>query len=157
MAGNWSRFECEIIVEDYLNMLAAECRQERYSKAEHRRLVMPKLSNRSEGSIEFKHQNISAVLIENGHVYIRGYKPAWNYQELLETVVLDRITLENNSIQEIEGALIDQVGAEIIVENTDSILVSPPERLAAKPSVYDRAKRAGRKIDYSAREARNRR
>ncbi|MEE4184203.1 MAG: hypothetical protein V2J12_00400 [Gammaproteobacteria bacterium] len=47
MSAAWSRLECELIVEDYLAMLA-------------------KLDNRSEGSIEYKHQNISAVLIHAG-------------------------------------------------------------------------------------------
>ena len=36
--------------------------------------------DRSDGSIEFKHQNISAVLTELGLPRIEGYRPAWNYQ-----------------------------------------------------------------------------
>ena len=156
MGAHWSRLECELIAEDYLEMLAAECRQERYSKAEHRRRLMAKLSDRSEGSIEFKHQNISAVLIRAGHIYIRGYKPAWNFQELLETIVLDRVTAVEKSLQTIETSLIDQLGSEISVDDTSSIIVPPPERLPAK-SVRDKARRIPRKIDYATREARNRR
>ena len=36
--------------------------------------------HRSDGSIEFKHQNISAVLTQLGLPRINGYKPAWNFQ-----------------------------------------------------------------------------
>ena len=50
-----------------------------------------KLKNRSEGAIERKHQNISAVLIELGCPYISGYKPLGNYQGLLAEVIADQI------------------------------------------------------------------
>ncbi|MBB6262391.1 hypothetical protein FHS77_002965 [Paenochrobactrum gallinarii] len=43
-------------------MLADDIAGRRYSKAEHRRALLPLLNERSEGSVEFKHQNISAVL-----------------------------------------------------------------------------------------------
>lgn len=82
----WSRVECELIMRDYLEMLALELRGESYNKAAHRRALQPFLNNRSEASIEFKHQNISAVLIDLGLPYIKGYKPASNYQRLLLNV-----------------------------------------------------------------------
>lgn len=113
------------------------------------------MSNRSEGSVEFKHQNISAVLIQAGYVYIRGYKPAWNYQELLEMVVLDRISASEALLTDIETSLIDQPGADATVANSDSIIVPPPERLPAK-NIRDRADRMPRTIDYAARESQNR-
>jgi len=33
-------------------------------------------NNRSDGSIEYKHQNISAILLRASQIYIQGYKPA---------------------------------------------------------------------------------
>ncbi len=55
-------------------------------KAERNRALQA-LTGRSHGSIEYKHQNISAVLAEFGLPFIRGYKPAKNYQRaLFETV-----------------------------------------------------------------------
>ncbi len=50
---------------------------------------MPLLDNRSEGSVEFKHQNISAVLIELGQPYIKGYLPRFNYQQILKEAIID--------------------------------------------------------------------
>jgi hypothetical protein len=76
----WSRDEVDLIVADYFNMLKAELAGRPYSKAEHRRALQPLLGGRSESSIEFKHQNISAVLVGMGLPYIEGYKPAKNYQ-----------------------------------------------------------------------------
>jgi hypothetical protein len=43
MSQQWSRFECEAIVADYLAMLHAGCRGEPYSKADHRRLLKQQL------------------------------------------------------------------------------------------------------------------
>ncbi len=68
---DWSNIEVEAIVSDYFDMLQNELRGITYNKAEHRRNLR-KIINRSEGSIEFKHQNISAALINNGAPYIKG-------------------------------------------------------------------------------------
>lgn len=89
MSDFWSNIEVELIVADYFNMLSAELKGEAYSKAEHRRAIIPLLANRSEGSIEFKHQNISAVLINLGQPYVKGYLPRFNYQKILEDKVID--------------------------------------------------------------------
>jgi len=87
--ADWSQEELQAIVSDYMEMLDSEVRGQKYRKAHHRRNLLPKLNNRSEGSIEFKHQNISAVLQEAGLQWIKGYKPASNYQNALKIVVLE--------------------------------------------------------------------
>ena len=57
------------------------------SRHEHRKELRKLLNNRSDGSIERKHQNISAILITLGCPYIAGYKPLGNFQALLYEVV----------------------------------------------------------------------
>lgn len=95
MAIDWSKSEVEAAVEDYFNMLQLELTGRKYNKTEHRRALMERLNDRSGGSIELKHQNISAVLIEMGIPYIDGYKPRSNYQRsLLPSAVIKYI--ENN-------------------------------------------------------------
>lgn len=94
MSDSWSNIEVELIVADYFNMLSAELKGEAYSKAEHRRALLPLLAGRSEGSVEFKHQNISAVLINLGQPYIKGYLPRFNYQKILEDKVIDYLILK---------------------------------------------------------------
>jgi hypothetical protein len=76
---DWSSAELDLIVADYFNMLKEEQNGRKYSKTEHRLELMTHL-HRSDGSIEFKHQNISAVLTELGLPRISGYRPARNYQ-----------------------------------------------------------------------------
>lgn len=85
----WSNTEVELIVSDYFDMLSFELKGKNYSKAEHRRNILPLLNNRSEGSVEFKHQNISAILVNLGQPFIKGYLPRFNYQMILEDTVLD--------------------------------------------------------------------
>src|ERR1041385_6666836 len=84
---DWTRKEVSLIVEDYFKMLQLELGHDNYNKTSHRLKLISLLDNRSEGSIEFKHQNISAALIQMGLPFIKGYKPRFNYQKLLETEI----------------------------------------------------------------------
>src|SRR5690606_24363474 len=84
---DWSWTEVEACVADYLRMLTLELNGQRYSKTEHARALMQVLDGRSRPSIEFKHCNISAVMLALGYPYIDGYKPRGNYQALLADVV----------------------------------------------------------------------
>jgi hypothetical protein len=78
MAEDWSQVEVTAIVADYVAMLERELRREPFNKREHNRRLQTLLSGRTAGSIEFKHQNISAIMIELGFPYIDGYKPRAN-------------------------------------------------------------------------------
>ena len=60
--GTWTDEENDLIVADYFAMVADDVSGRPSNKAEHRRGPLPLLNERSEGSVEFKHQNISAVL-----------------------------------------------------------------------------------------------
>src|SRR5665647_3059225 len=90
----WSQIEVEATVADYIHMLLQELSGQSYNKTEHRKALLKKLNNRSEGAIERKHQNISAILIQLGCPYITGYKPLGNYQALLKEVVESRISTD---------------------------------------------------------------
>lgn len=76
---DWSSAELDLIVADYFAMLKEEQAGQTIRKTEHRRALKAQIP-RSDGSIEFKHQNISAVLTQLGLPRIRGYVPAWNFQ-----------------------------------------------------------------------------
>jgi hypothetical protein len=90
----WSPAEVEAIVDDYFDMLAKEIRGEPYVKAEHRRSLRALFDRRTNGAIELKHCNISAVLSSIGHGYIDGYKPRKNLQELLRKAIESRLERE---------------------------------------------------------------
>lgn len=83
----WSRQEVEACVAAYLRMLILELNGQHYSKTEHANALLRLLNGRGRPSIEFKHCNISAVLIELGYPYIKGYKRRGNFQKLLLGVV----------------------------------------------------------------------
>ena len=76
----WSDEENDLIVGTYFAMLADDLTGRAYNKSQHRRALLPRLNNRTEASIEFKHQNISAVLKCLGEAWITGYKPAFNFE-----------------------------------------------------------------------------
>lgn len=122
----WSQNEVELIVADYFSMLTKELSRQPYNKAEHRRNLLPLLDGRSEGSIEFKHQNISAVLIWLGLPYIKGYLPRFNYQNLLEDVVVAYLIDHQNIETQFNQFADRQVHPHPIRNNYDRVLVEPP-------------------------------
>jgi 5-methylcytosine-specific restriction protein A len=77
--GGWTDEELGAAVGAYFQMLNKESRGEAYNKAEvNRELRASALSNRSKGSVEFRMQNISAILMKLCHPIIRGYLPRGN-------------------------------------------------------------------------------
>jgi hypothetical protein len=79
---NWQDDELDAIVADYFAMLAADHSGQPYVKARHSAALMAQIG-RTHRSVEFKHQNISAVLDELGMPWISGYKPKRNYQNAI--------------------------------------------------------------------------
>ena len=127
MTDSWSKIEVALIVADYFDMLIKELNRIPFKKSDHRRQILPLLNNRSEGSIEFKHQNISAILINLGRPYIAGYLPRYNYQNLLENEVIDYLIqhseIESDFQQFVEKGLIKPK----IKLDFEKITVAPPQ------------------------------
>ena len=152
--NGWDWLECEACVQDYFDMLRKELGNEPYNKTAHRKALMIKLNSRSNSSIERKHQNISAILVELGFTYISGYKPLFNYQAQLRQAVLahlagQRVELEFiSSVQDLEPPTYN-----VSLENVLDTEI--PERLPAVE--LPERKFLGRHIDYGRREAENRR
>lgn len=151
--------EVEAAVAAYRGMLILQLAGENYNKSQ-RNVALQKITSRSKGSIERKHQNISAILNNGGFYYIPGYKPLGNYQRVLEEVVTARI-LDNPDIQELaaKSAVRDNfqlaMPADIL-----SICVAPPEPPLPGDSLYRRVaegpqERVLPRRDYLALEARN--
>jgi len=141
-------------------MLSAELHGEAYNKAAHRRGLLPLLNERSEGAIERKHGNISAVLIELGFPYISGYKPFSNYQQLLFNVVAFRLGASPD-LERLVAADADAVPDAPSYDDILASLVDPPKpsgkmgRVRETPdSSYGTARRPPR-INYLKRESEN--
>lgn len=104
---NWSDGEIHAIVDDYFDMLRHELAGQYFSKTEHRRTLM-KTVGRSEGSIERKHMNISAVMASLGLPYINGYKPHKHYQKALFEAVEARFAQDRQLYTFLAGEDVDQ-------------------------------------------------
>jgi len=158
MADSWSREEVEAAVADYFVMLARDLSGEPYNKAEHNRLLQRLLASRNRGSVERKHQNISAVLIELGYPYIDGYKPLGNYQALLRQVVQERLSVATGLQQMVAATVAAEVERIPSITDILSIVVPPPVRDRGVRPLYDRpvARIARPERNYLEAEARNR-
>ncbi|MCB0479496.1 MAG: DUF3883 domain-containing protein [Crocinitomicaceae bacterium] len=113
-------------------MLDREIHGQPYQKSQFRKSLLPKLNQRSEGSIEFKHQNISAVLLKYKLPYIIGYKPRANYQALLEEMVLDYL-LKRKELDNLFEKFSNQ-GITTGPEKVEyaKLLVAPPQNVSIK-------------------------
>ena len=151
--GPWTDEENDLIVADYFAMLADDISARRYSKAEHRRALLPLLNDRSEGSVEFKHQNISAVLKGLGEDWIPGYKPAFNFQMTLVDAVARWLALNPAWLGRQPGL---QPAAGL--HEAAQIWISPPPTLSNQPppQELDQMLHIARKFDVAGRDERNR-
>jgi len=157
MAEDWSDEEVAATVADYFAMLQCELRGEAYNKRDHNRRLQRLLSDRSAGAIEFKHQNISAILVEEGFPYIDGYKPLRNYQSRLRGAVVAQLLASANVIDAAAVAVSADIAHTPSTDDWRAILVPPPVR--ERRNLYERVApapvipRLG--VNYLEREARN--
>jgi hypothetical protein len=157
MSDVWSREEVEAAVTDYFDMLAKELRDEPFNKAEHNRALQQILNSRTRGSVERKHQNISAILIELGYPYIGGYKPLGNYQDLLRLVVEDRLPSASDLNRTVNSIVEASVEAIPQIDDLLSIQVAPPVREENSSRVYEEPATGTQPVrrNYLEIEARN--
>ncbi|MFC1909739.1 DUF3883 domain-containing protein, partial [Chloroflexota bacterium] len=125
MGEDWSRKEVEAIVADYFDMWDKELRGMDYSKAEHRHHLARFLNGRSKGAIEYKHQNISAILIELGFLYIAGYIPFRNYQQLLYDIGSSRLDRNHTIVDVVKTQVVQPVSVPDI-DDILAVLYKPP-------------------------------
>jgi hypothetical protein len=134
-------------------MLSKEIRRIPYKKSDHRKVLKKKLNGRSDGSIEFKHQNITAVLLDLKIPPIAGYKPRWNYQKLLvPTVVryLDENDFWKVNFEQFTDATIEQPPRVDFAKWLEPI----PQLIQAKEPAVEYKPRIA-KVDYLAKEQAN--
>lgn len=160
MSAAWSVDEVEAVVADYFAMLDAELSGLAYNKAERNRALQQRV-NRSHGSIEFKHQNISAVLINFRQPFIPGYLPRQNYQQLLERVVLEWLAGYPDFFKGLADGPILAPSARPTISSTarlSDLVVPPPDSGIGVPaSDRDLSNVRFFNTDFVRRDAENRR
>jgi len=148
--GDWNAAELNAIVSDYFSMLAKELAGAAYSKTEHRKALMASV-HRSPGSVERKHQNISAVLMELGLPWVNGYKPLGNFQDALLRTVEAKLDTDIALLRSSSGP----TDVASVSEQLGAVFVSPPEP-ADEGATPTSIRRLVRKYDPAARDAANR-
>jgi hypothetical protein len=149
--GDWTDAENDLIVADYLDMLRLELSGQSYVKAQ-RNAALRQIVKRSRGSVEFKHQNISAVLQRLGFPWINGYKPSPNFQKSLISAI-------ERYYQSIMGvtSLVTQQTTPGFAESQELQFEEPPPKRAIEASKSsDDIERLVRKFDPAERDFRNR-
>ena len=149
----WSDAENDLIVADYFAMLTADLSGRVYKKADHNRKLQS-LIGRSRGSIEYKYQNISAVLMGAGESWIPGYKPAFNFQMSLVNAVVR--WLDHNAEK---MTLTTSVGELLVdVAEMTEIAIGPPPTVSERRPQHevDQMRAIAWKFDFAGRAERNR-
>jgi hypothetical protein len=155
MAGDWTDGQNDAIVADYFAMLADDIAGRSYSKAEHNRLLQAAVG-RPRGSIEYKHQNISAVLKGLGEDWIPGYKPAFNFQASLVDAVVR--WLERHPHWLAPAARVGTGLSPSALQEKAMLWIGPPPTHSNAPPPYELQQMTAiaRKYDVAGRDARNR-
>jgi hypothetical protein len=143
----WRDDELDAIIADYFAMLAADLAGKPYVKSRHSAALMAQIG-RTHRSVEFKHQNISAVLDELGLPWIPGYMPKRNYQNAIFDGI-DRYLTLNPEI------LVPVPAPQTEPSLLSAIFVDAPSVAAVQP-IPERLKRLVRKFDPVERDHRNR-
>lgn len=154
----WTEPEIDAILRDYFEMLQLEQRGERYNKAAHRRRLA-EIVEREDSAMQYKCQNISAILVELGLPFIQGYKPLRRYQAALATAVDAHLRTAGH----LHGFLVGEDPPDPSSSESDEFpltteqirIENPPG--PAEVSADDRMRRVVRKHDPAMRDARNRR
>ena len=144
----WQDGELDLIVADYFSMLQAELSGKAYVKSRHSAALMATI-DRSHRSVEFKHQNISAVLDKLGMPWIPGYKPKFNFQNAIFDAI-DRYLSNHPKVLE------PAPGPQIILPSPAEVFVAPPAPRATTEKIPSRLQRLVRKFDPVERDHLNR-
>jgi hypothetical protein len=154
---DWLPEENEATVADYFSMLLDEIAGRPPNKMKHNEALRQRLRGRSKGAVEFKHQNISYVLDEQGLPTITGYKPRRNAQaELAEAVerfldahpeVLDAV---------IVGANLEPHAPPAVPPSFAEVVEEPPTPKSRGEANEPWRPGRGRKTDFAKRDASNR-
>jgi hypothetical protein len=145
---DWQADELDAIVADYFEMLAADISGQPYVKSRHSAALMTQIG-RTHRSVEFKHQNISAVLDELGMPWIPGYKPKRNYQNAIFDAIDRYLSKHPDALETVPIAPAPPTSP---VE----IFVAPPPLTITEQPVPAGLARLVRKFDPVERDLRNR-
>lgn len=140
---DWSDVEIRAAVDAYLDMLNREQGGQRINKAhENRQLRAGVLAARTEGSVEFRMQNISTVLLEMNQPWINGYKPAKNVGANVARKIRDALDLNAAPTSEDFEPTADEITLEMRAGKLEKQTLVQPPRGILKPQLSSSAGKA---------------
>ncbi len=150
--GPWTDEENDLIVADYFAMLVDDLAGKPFNKAASYRQLADRI-NRSAKAIEYKHQNISAVLKALGETWLTGLAPAFNFQGSLEHAVLRWINSHPEWVLRAPAPRLPSGLREAM-----QLWIGPPPTLSNQPppQELDQMLHIARKFDVAGRDERNR-
>jgi len=148
LGKDWQNDELDAIVADYFDMLAADLAGQPYVKLKHSEALMVRIG-RTHRSVEFKHQNISAVLDDLGMPWIPGYKPKRNYQNAIFDAIDRYLTIH-------PAVLVTSPSSPSKPILPAGVFVDSPPLSADNELIPERLRRLIQKFDPVERDHRNR-
>ena len=149
--SDWSEKEVDACVDAYFQHLALEFAGRPFVKAQIYRTLAAQ-TGRTPSSIEFKFQNISAVLNVMGREWMTGLAPLANYQELLAQKVASHI----HRIDSIPIFKVAPVGQSQLNDAAAFFLEAPPLLKTVTENLPDYIAKLIRKFDPVGRDMKNR-
>jgi Domain of unknown function (DUF3883) len=146
----WNDDELDAIIADYFAMLEADLSRLPYVKSRHSAALMARIG-RTHRSVEFKQQNISAVLDELGLPWIPGYKPKRNYQAAIFDAIDRYLSARDLPYQQAPPAIL-RMDEE---EKEAGVFIEPPPLSPERPRPWQ-LERLVKKYDPVERDFRNR-
>tara|TARA_R110002020_G_scaffold34066_36_gene104018 strand:- start:320 stop:1099 length:780 start_codon:yes stop_codon:yes gene_type:complete len=134
-------------VANYFDLLEKQNANEPFIKA-HVYRDLAQQTGRTASSIEFKFQNISAVLNEMGLDWLTGLAPLANFQKLLAETI--------NEYEDRVRALATVSEPKGLEDLAGLFVESPPERAIGKTSIPEYMEKLVRKFDPVERDRKNR-
>lgn len=155
--GPWTDHENDLIVADYFSMLTEELAGYHVNKTQHREALAKSLTARNAKSLEFKHMNVSAVMLGLGQPRISGYPPATNFQLSLVDAVLRWLAKHPAWMPHVLSKSAPGQPTALVAESP-SLWFEPPPTLANEPPPVDPKLLAAisERVDVAALDARNR-
>lgn len=148
----WDQEEISATLDAYFRLLKAELADSPLKKSAENARVRETV-RRSKGAVEYKFQNVSAVLRDLHLYWVEGYKPAKNYQSALRDAVVGYLerdsTVEQFMVERVKAPLGNSSVADIHWNLTD------PPSIPLRPPPDARVRRAVKR-DYVALEAQRR-
>lgn len=143
----WPLDQVQPTVTAYFAMFRSELAEKSYVKAAFNREVQA-ATGRSRGAVEFKFENISAVLRDIGLPYVRGYKPRGNYQDVLCSEVERFLETDPEIVRLVSEVPAPEVPRTAKLEETAPPTMTPSDNSGRRRIVAD--------INYLELQERNR-